>query len=638
MGVVLNDSPLIYNGINLFIVKTNMFSQRAIYTPDNVDYLYTEFTLDVNCLFNPSATSYLGTNPPTFDPGIVPSYTNATIRHFLLQPRAPLEFIGLSRLADVIASPQPGYPTDVNNGPMPISCDVFRLDGDKTFHVHYVIKTWLIECPVPISNPIISNRWSQSAYINTSRYLVRKTVGQAFFRTDILNVELFFADYFRSAIINAIPPKPGLFRDDVKFVVNSQGNAIHYEITDIERPYNLGDTIQNQTYITKVDGYFSQGTMSDDPKSGPANGCSLIEMKVQLWGTFEANNWTLCQMAIIIINAQIPLEDIGPVGRVMIRGVNLTQSLSDNYVEVTMSVQTYLNDPQIPKGVPFNTKYLRLVKPVSRALDPGDTGDNPGLQNDVGSRGSEAMILLSAALTEACSPQGFPVPNQTTSITGEQPPYGNPPNVQIYENDILPTIQPKYNPNQQPPYNRSTTESQYQYNSGSIQAPVANPNNPSANGQGSSESEIVGPYRCEILNFCAPYSTLHVDWWMERIGIPPDIPHFIKNITCLAKDQQAQIQTAIVHPYSFTLANDLETWIFSVSGSYDYIIPFSQDPQTPPLIVFDSPQNLNGYYGGAFIAGNNSSNCASGQLSSNYIHGIIDSEQGNQQQGGQGEG
>lgn len=641
MGVVIQDSPLEYNGINLFIVKTNLFSQKAVHTPDGVDYLYTEFTLDINCLYNPSATSYDDSNPPVFDPGIVPSFTNASIRHFLLQPRAKLIFEGLSGFANVIDSPQLDYSIDANNGPIPISCDVIRIDGDKTFHIHYVIKTWLVECPNGSVSPILSNRWSQSSYINTHRLMVRKTVGQAFFRTDILNATDTFADLFRSTVINPIPPKPGMYRDDIKCVINPQGNAIHYEITDIERMYNLGDTIISETYVTKVDGYIRQGTMSDDPKAGASIGCSLLEMKVQLWGSFEANNWTLCQVAVQIIDRQFPIADIGPAKKIFLRSIDMLQSISENYVEVTIAVQTNLPDQNVPNPIPFDTTYLKNVKPVSRFMDPGNTGNNPGLQNDQGSRGSEQVYLLSAALTEACSVQPFPVPNQSSSITGEQQPYGNPPNVEIFESDFLPEIQIQYNPNEDPPYNRSTTESQYQYDSGAILAPIANPNNPSSSGSGSGSTggTISGPYQCEVLNFCAPFATLHVDWWMERIGIPPDIPHFLKSINCLANNQQAVLQTAIVHPYSTSLANDLTTWIFTVSGSYDYILPFAPDPKNPPLIVFDTPQNTTAQYGDAYISGDNSSNCANGQLSSNYIHGIIDTAQGSENQGGnQGDG
>jgi hypothetical protein len=640
MGVTIPDSPLIYNGINLFIVKTNMFSQRPVYTPDGVDYLYTEFILDINCIYNPAATSYDNSIPPVFDPGATPSFTNAVVRHYLMQKRATLIFRGLEGFANVIASPQTGLAIDANNGPEPMLCDIIRLDGDKTYHIHYVIKTWLIECPNDSLNPILSNRWSQSGFVNEHRYLVRKTVGQAFFRTDILNIVGISADDLRAAIIRPIPPKPGLYRESVRFTINTNNNAIQYEITDIERAYNLGDTIKAETYVTKVDGYFNQGTMSDDPKAGAAVGCTLAEIKVQVWGSFEANNWTLLQVAIQIADRQFPIADIGPAKKSFLRSINCLQSISENYVEFSMAVQVNMDEGLQGAPVAFNPKYLQNVKPIIRQMDPGLTGINPGLQNDQGSRGSEALILLSSALTEACTPQKNPIPNQETDDHSQQPPYGNPPKVIIQTSDILPEIEIQYNPNQQPPYNRSTTKSQYQYDSGAIQAPIANPNNPSyINPDSTTSNNANGPYQCEILNFCAPYSTLHVDWSIERVGIPPDIPHFIRSINCLNNQQQSIIQTAIVNPYSITLSNDLITPIFSVSGSYSYIVPFTPDPANPPMIVFDAPQNLNYLYGDAYIDGVNTSDCGSGQLIGNYIHGIIDSSQGqNQGPGGQGNG
>ncbi len=640
----LADAKFFYNGIGLFIVKTNTFSQRAVMTSDNVDYLYTEFTIDINCIYNPGATSYDNSTPPEFSLGFNPSQTNASIRHYLMQPRKQLAFVGYSPDPAfpnyILRSPLEGFNIDANNGPQPISCDVYQLVNDKTFHVHYVIKTWLLECPNGNEDALLSNRWSQTVSLNFQRLLVRKTVGQAYFRTDILDLGG-FADLFRNQVIAANPPQPGLFREAMNFVVTPQGNALHYEIIDVERQYNLSNTIGNKTYIVKADGYFSQGTMANDGNgAGAAIGCAAVTMVVQLWGSAEANNWTLTQIAFAVINQQIPLADISPANNVLLLECNIMQSIIENYVEVKVSAQIMLAGEQIKPALPFDSKYLRTVNPVNNYFDPGRNGTNPGFQNFEGSMGSDPVFLRSSLLLNACVPQDIPDPNQQIDSPGQQNEYGNPPNIQIFEIDVLPPIQSDYLPNTQP-YTRASTESQYQYDSGTLQAPIANPNNPkssSSSDSGSSGQDAIGPYQSEILNFYAPVQTLHVDWKVERVGLPPNIPHFIKSIQCLQNNQQAVIKTAIVKPYSVTTSNDLLNPIFSVTGSYDYYIPFANDPTNPPLIVFDVPQNINANYGEQYIQGDNSGNCGSGNFFGDYVHGIIDTAQGSSDQGSQGGG
>src|SRR5437870_12887516 len=50
-------ASLIYNNIPLQICRTNSFESEAVYSEDGADYLYTHFVLDLQCVFNPYATS-----------------------------------------------------------------------------------------------------------------------------------------------------------------------------------------------------------------------------------------------------------------------------------------------------------------------------------------------------------------------------------------------------------------------------------------------------------------------------------------------------------------------------------------------------------------------------------------------------
>lgn len=93
-------STLTYNGIQLEILDTLDFRQQAQYSADGTTYLYTRYEVEVECVFNPKATSYRPTNPgakphpndsePVKVEGQMAGITTAALQHKLSQPRGKL--------------------------------------------------------------------------------------------------------------------------------------------------------------------------------------------------------------------------------------------------------------------------------------------------------------------------------------------------------------------------------------------------------------------------------------------------------------------------------------------------------------------------------------------------------------------
>src|SRR5208282_4853657 len=85
-------SQYIYNGIQLGLVKTNSIEKRMVMSADDTEYMWTEYLIDIQCVYNPYATSYGTPLLPLPVPGYLAAETEVAIRAILSQPRRPIYF------------------------------------------------------------------------------------------------------------------------------------------------------------------------------------------------------------------------------------------------------------------------------------------------------------------------------------------------------------------------------------------------------------------------------------------------------------------------------------------------------------------------------------------------------------------
>jgi len=141
--------------------------------------------------------------------------TDQAVRHFMLQPQRQLIYsVGTT---PTLVSPSLNDdgsvpPTDANNGPMPLFCNVVYLSGIKAFEVEFGVETYVNEAQIYVKKPsvLLAHRWQAIEDIDQDFYQTRTINGIAKFRTDRLaylgavgnpNVP----DDFRQALFHDLP-------------------------------------------------------------------------------------------------------------------------------------------------------------------------------------------------------------------------------------------------------------------------------------------------------------------------------------------------------------------------------------------------------------------------------------------------
>lgn len=218
-----------YNGVNLEIVRTNTIRRVPVFTDDGVDYLYTHWVIDVDAVFNPQATSINALGLPV--KGFLPAATDVNIRQLLTAPRKQL-IVRNSDAGVILTSPLLTNSCDGNNGPIPSDiCSVERIVGTKSFMVHFVVETWVNECP---ANPIIfAHRWEQEMDVDEDQVSTRTIRGQAVFNGARLLALGTVPDQYRQDLFHPCPAE--YQRQDVQVVADSDGNRVDYSIVDRQK-------------------------------------------------------------------------------------------------------------------------------------------------------------------------------------------------------------------------------------------------------------------------------------------------------------------------------------------------------------------------------------------------------------------
>ena len=125
------------------------------------------------------------------------------------------------------------YQADVNNGPVPLRCNVVNWIGFRTAMVDFVIETYVrdfVNDTIPYA--LLSHRWAMAQEIDEHFKSSRTIVGKVILRTDSLTKLNLSPDAWRS-IIN-FPLPPFWKRENVKINLNEAGNQLDYTIEDQE--------------------------------------------------------------------------------------------------------------------------------------------------------------------------------------------------------------------------------------------------------------------------------------------------------------------------------------------------------------------------------------------------------------------
>jgi hypothetical protein len=275
-------SLLIYNNISLPFVKTEVFNQETVYSPDGVDSIYTKITIGVGCVLSPClfnnmdvATWVSQVKPYLMVKGGQLSYMVDGC--YILQPTISDSHIQINcntttTGSAVILSPGDGVinmPADAKLGPFPQRFDVRRIEGN-TWLAYYEIVTYLPYCTsTPTYAPYyLSNRWSTNVNIDEDYFLTRIIDGTLILNGQYSNqtthysatqefpVDFLVKDVYANSVI--IPPCPNRWkREAIDIQRSSDGLTINYKITDkqlytaIPRPATRIDAQYSETSGTK---------------------------------------------------------------------------------------------------------------------------------------------------------------------------------------------------------------------------------------------------------------------------------------------------------------------------------------------------------------------------------------------------
>lgn len=386
-------STFIYNNIELSITKTNSIERVPRMSDDGTDYLWTDFIIDISCIYGPGATSF-----PV--QGVLPAETDSFIRSALLQPRAPLFFSeGGIPILDIPRNLINGGAIDCDNGPKPISCTVTRIGSSRLFFVRYAVKASIIECSAgAIVSAIASNRYARTESIDGQYRSTMTTMGRAYFRSNVLAALGTNADAFRGYIIpNAMT---GYARKTIQVSIEPNGIVMDFIAVDVEQFIDLGSQSvpfsAGSTGIVEMDLEYSTSSVinGDIGFAGIAIRATASGVAI---GQKTAN--TLNMMHFLLASLYNKLGVITDTGMPM--GLSCTENIFKKIVTASLTYQT-LPRPGLPPqavDIPIGINGIVGVPVVTL---PSTSGLNPYPPNSNATRGDLAYTLAVGAFGQAC--------------------------------------------------------------------------------------------------------------------------------------------------------------------------------------------------------------------------------------------
>lgn len=233
-----------YNGITLPYANTVQFRQEAVYDDTgSTDWYCTKFDIRVQSTIH---AAYMGMLAPELVDGGAPVTDNAAVimaavRTTLLQPRRTLSFTFNGEELIPQAQGSNAGTVDAQNGPMPQSCTVIKLNN-ITFLVDYHITAhyWENNSVNPETDPIVQNfngnntlynRWTETQELDGCQFSRYVREGKFVIRSD--NKDGLFADQIRRQMA-VVGIRNGFLRKSSRYTVSPDGLAIQYRVVDEE--------------------------------------------------------------------------------------------------------------------------------------------------------------------------------------------------------------------------------------------------------------------------------------------------------------------------------------------------------------------------------------------------------------------
>lgn len=573
-----------YNGIVATLVKTEGVTREAVYTDDGVDYRWTKFTITIQCVYNPRATSYAGT-PPVASPGQPAVVTDVAVRLALMQKRGALNMTVLG--IPLVNSGGAGT-VDANNGPTPIACNIIKIGGDSTFHISYTIETCINECGLSSFGTqdqppaLLANRFSQTSAFN-EQHLERKTsTGIAYFRTDILTQNGVPADAFRGILLP--PIEYGFQRMEATFSLHPTGNAIEWTCIDQERMVSLGSTDARAgggpgfqgTGIVQIHATYAQSSI---PMGFTIQPMSQARVAVEAFGNKYTNNYNLLIGCFLVVYSRFPRGGFNG----FISGIELEETLTDRHVRLSVQVRLAAAPQGVPGAGSLDLRNFKNINTFPTNQDPNALkGINPLIPNAGGTRGSALGRLQSALSQAACAPV-TPI-SSLMGVGGDAATTpdvyaGPPPAIKFQINNNIGSVPTNIQAvpasagggaspgSANSTYTNYSIHTYYSKDQGVLQLPV---------------SATTGP--SEVCQVVAPSSVKHVYWRAARAGAYPLIPSPVPN------NPNFTLQHSDIAVQNVGLTVDGVTNVYVVDGLYSYVssnpmgagdnIPFDVAPWT----------------------------------------------------------
>ena len=447
----------------------------------------------------------------------------------------------------------------------------------------------LLECPgyAGAGPPaLISNRYSQAHAIDGSTFLTTITTsGQAMFRTDILESAQQVADDYRDVLI---PPVPlGFKRAGITIVATPARNALTYQVTDVERTFDLGDTGPTGTNSNITDVKSDYAVSSTNQAGAPVSLMTAHSIRVQVVGSKAASPWTLVKACFAVAQTKLPITD---PSRGFLTSISVNQSLTDRSASLQA---TMLLNQQVAAGIPgIDTTALRQ----DNAFAP-QGGLNPALPSRGGTAGTYQNEILASAWKSACSVPKKPYEGGVASASS-QAAYssGTGPIVVATVTEDLPDVPQGYSFEQTKfSFTEYRVDVVLETMTGVMAAPIAgkvaassaasspgNGTSTNAASLGSATNDDDSSPDQEFLTLAKPSQRKVVVWTAERVGAPPIVPNSKPVDPNLVLIDAGNVQLA--EP---SLLVDGSTRSYRVSGRYVYGLKKCLKPSDP--LPFPAP-------------------------------------------------
>ena len=361
---------------------------------------------------------------------------------------------------------------------MPVECSIPEFNGNRTYVLHYHVKTWIRECPdtTLASGTLLANRYEQTEDIDKQHLATRVISGKVHFRTDFLLKQNMVPDDFRALCIPARPA--GFYRESIRVVTSAAGNELSYQVVHRERMYDLGETDPRQTDADGFPGYGvlevtqADYSVSSMVKDGTAVPISIAQVAVTVIGNKFSTNWRLTQYCYRLIKTKLPIDQIPNSGT--IRQFQVVQALNDRRVSVQIAMEL------VPQG---SSRFVLLQDAglMQGSIFANKGGINPAPPFDSGMRGTAGTCALTAPVKDACAgDDGVPGSIPPSALRpGSPTPPPEVTAVSVAEVNILPDLPNRYSPSATmftyTDYRIDVTHSKYYHR---MVCPEAGPRNP----------------------------------------------------------------------------------------------------------------------------------------------------------------